>query len=61
MVTMKYIQEIVIYLTFFLAIKMLFFDDVIDLGIIDEHYGITFFILLIILKTCYILNKKRKQ
>lgn len=40
---------------------MLFFDDVIDLGIIDEHYGITFFILLIILKTCDILNKKRKQ
>ena len=58
---MKYITNIAVYLTLIFAIKKMFFDNSINLGIIDKHYGITFFILLLILVTCELLNRKQKK
>ena len=58
---MKYVTNIAVYLTLIFAIKKMFFDKSLDLGIIDKHYGITFFILLLILLICETLNKKKKR
>jgi hypothetical protein len=58
---MKYVNNVAVYVTFIFTIKKIFFDDYIDLGIIDEHYGIFFFILLLVLISCKILNKKKDE
>ena len=58
---MKYINNIAVYATLIFAVKKMFFDDYLDLGVVDEYYGIVFFILLLVLMSCRIFNKKRKE
>ncbi len=58
---MKYINNIAVYATLIFTVKKMFFDSYIDLGVIDQHYGIVYFILLIVLVSCKILNKKRNE
>ena len=58
---MKYITNIAVYLTLIFAIKKMFFDNSFDLGIIDKYYGIIFFILLLILVICEMLNRTQKK
>ena len=57
---MKYINDInsiAVYATFIFSVKMMFFDDFINLGVIDQHYGVVYFILLLI--SCRIINKRK--
>jgi len=56
---MKYINNIAVYTALILAVKKMFFDNYIDLGVIDEYYGVICFILLLIMVSYKILNKKR--
>lgn len=56
---MKYINNIAVYTALILAVKKMFFDNYIDLGVIDEYYGVVCFILLLIMVSYKILNKKR--
>ena len=58
---MKYINNIAVYATLIFAVKKMFFDDYLDLGVVDEYYGIVFFILLLVLMSCRIFNKKRNE
>ena len=58
---MKYINNIAVYATLIFAVKKMFFDDYLDLGVVDEYYGIVFFILLLVLMSCRIINKKRNE
>ena len=58
---MKYINNIAVYATLIFAVKKMFFDNYIDLGVIDRHYGIVFFIFLLVMISCRILNKKRNE
>ncbi len=58
---MKYINKIAVYVTLIFAVKKMFFDSYIDLGVIDRHYGIFFFMLLLILIGCKILNRKKNE
>ena len=60
-ISMKYINNIAVYATLIFAVKKMFFDDYLDLGVVDEYYGIVFFILLLVLMSCRIFNKKRKE
>ena len=58
---MKYVNNIAVYATLIFAVKKMFFDSCIDLGLIDKHYGIVFFILLLILISCRIVDNKRDE
>ena len=58
---MKYINSIAVYATLIFAVKKMFFDNCINLGVIDQYYGIVFFILLLVLVSCRIINKKRNE
>lgn len=60
-ISMKYINNIAVYATLIFAVKKMFFDDYLDLGVVDEYYGIVFFILLLVLMSCRIFNKKRNE
>ena len=60
-ISMKYINNIAVYATLIFAVKKMFFDDYLDLGVVDEYYGIVFFILLLVLMSCIIFNKKRNE
>ena len=60
-ISMKYINIIAVYATLIFAVKKMFFDDYLDLGVVDEYYGIVFFILLLVLMSCRIFNKKRNE
>lgn len=57
---MKYVNNITVYVTFLFTIKNIF-DDYINLGLIDEHYGMFYFILLLVLISCQISNKKKMK
>ena len=42
---MKYINDInsiAVYATFIFSVKMMFFDDFVNLGVIDQHYGVVY-------------------
>lgn len=41
-ISMKYINNIAVYATLIFAVKKMFFDDYLDLGVVDEYYGIVF-------------------
>lgn len=59
---MKYINiinSIAVYASLIFAVKMMFFDDFINLGVIDQYYGVVFFILLLVLISCRIINKRK--
>ncbi|MBB4045365.1 hypothetical protein GGR06_003177 [Bacteroides reticulotermitis] len=56
---MKHINNIAVYATLIFAVKKMFFDNYIDLGIVDKHYGIVFFILLLVLIGCKTFNKMK--
>ena len=59
---MKYINDInsiAVYAIFIFSVKMMFFDDFINLGVIDQHYGVVYFILLLVLIRCRIINKRK--
>ena len=59
---MKYINDInsiAVYAIFIFSVKMMFFDDFINLGVIDQHYGVVYFILLLVLISCRIINKRK--
>jgi hypothetical protein len=58
---MKNINKIAVFATLIFAVKKMFFDNYIDLGVIDEYYGIVFFILLLILIVCKMLNRKNNE
>ena len=60
-ISMKYINNIAVYATLIFAVKKMFFDDYLDLGVVDEYYGIVFFILLLVLMSCRIINKKKNE
>ena len=60
-ISMKYINNIAVYATLIFAVKKMFFDDYLDLGVVDEYYGIVFFILLLVFMSCRIFNKKRNE
>lgn len=60
-ISMKYINNIAVYATLIFAVKKMFFDDYLDLGVVDEYYGIVFFILLLVLMSCRIFNKKKMK
>ena len=60
-ISMKYINNIAVYATLIFAVKKMFFDDYLDLGVVDEYYGIVFLILLLVLMSCRIFNKKRNE
>jgi hypothetical protein len=60
-ISMKYINNIAVYATLIFAVKKMFFDDYLDLGVVDEYYGIVFFILLLVLMSCRIFNKKKNE
>lgn len=57
----KQVSNIAANVTLIFAVKKMFFDSYIDLGVIDKHYGISFFILLLILISCQILDKKKNE
>lgn len=58
---MKYVNNVAVYITLAFAIKKMFFDSYIDLGVIDEYYGVCFFILLLVLISCKIINRKKYE
>lgn len=61
---MKYINiisKVAAYTSVIFAAKMMFFDNYIDLGIIDGHYGVVFFILLLVLISCRILKGRNSE
>lgn len=58
---MKYVNNIAVYVTLIFSVKKMFFDNYIDLGVIDEYYGVVFFILLLIMISYKLLNKKRYE
>lgn len=58
---MKYVNNIAVYVTLIFSVKKMFFDNYIDLGVIDEYYGVVFFILLLIMISYKLLNKKRHE
>lgn len=58
---MKYIKNIAVYTALILAGKMMFFDNYIDLGVIDRHYGIVFSILFLVIISCNLFNKKKHE
>lgn len=60
-IPMKYINNIAVYVTLIFAVKKMFFDNYIDLGVIDEYYGIFFFILLLVLIGCKVFNKRKNE
>ena len=60
-ISMKYINNIAVYAALIFAVKKMFFDDYLDLGVVDEYYGIVFFILLLVSMSCRIFNKKRNE
>ena len=43
---MRYINKIAVYVILIFSIKKMFFDTYIDLGVIDRHYGIFFYIII---------------
>lgn len=59
---MKYINNInsvAVNTSLIFLVKKMFFDDFIYLGVIDQYYGVIFFILLIVMISCKIINKKK--
>ena len=61
---MKYINDInsiAVYAIFIFSVKMMFFDDFINLEVIDQHYGVVYFILLLVLISCRIINKRKSR
>ena len=59
---MKYINDIndiAVYATFIFSVKKVFFDNFINLGVIDQHYGVVYFILLLVMISCKIINKRK--
>lgn len=59
---MKYINiinSIAVNTSLIFLVKKMFFDDFIYLGVIDQYYGVIFFILLIVMISCKIINKKK--
>lgn len=57
----KQVKNITVNVALLFIIKKMFFDSYVDLGVIDKHYGISFFILLLILISCQILDKKKNE
>ena len=59
---MKYINiinSIAVNTSLIFLVKKMFFDDFIYLGVIDQYYGVIFFILLIVMISCKIINKRK--
>lgn len=59
---MKYINNInsvAVNTSLIFLVKKMFFDDFIYLGVIDQYYGVIFFILLIVMISCKIINKRK--
>lgn len=57
----KQVKNITENVALLFIIKKMFFDSYIYLGVLDKHYGICFFILLLILISCQILDKKKDE
>jgi hypothetical protein len=58
---MKIINKIAVPATFIFAVKKMFFDNYIDFGVIDKYDGTVFFMLLVILMACKVLNRKNNE
>jgi len=59
---MKYFNRIIVNIALLLLVKMFFFDKYISLGVIDKHYGVICFVLLImIIGSEFYLRKKNKE
>ncbi len=58
---MKYINSISIILILTFFIKRMFFDTSINLGLIDEHYGVVFAILLVLLLGSEFLLRRNRN
>lgn len=58
---MDKINKVIYFLGAILLIKKIFLNDVVDLGPIDRHYGIVFFIFFVLAVSSDLYLKKKKK
>lgn len=58
---MDKINKVIYFLGAILLIKKMFLNDIVDLGVIDKHYGIVCLVFLVLAVSSDLYLKKKKE